>query len=278
VEATTRSRTSVASGLTRETLLVAAAILAYFSIRNQTAGAADDAVRNAGRLLDLEERLGICWEASLQAAIESSDVLVTAANWVYIWGHWPVILTTAAALYLWRRDSYYTLRNAMFVSAAIGFLFFGLFPVAPPRLLDLGLVDTVTEYSRAYRTLQPPGLTNQYAAFPSLHVGWNLLVGIALLRASRHMLVRAFAVTSPAAMALAVVVTANHFVVDVAAGIAVVLVGLAAAHAIATRRRISRLEAVGSQRIYRPHGAPRRTHSVRRRPPSRQSPRSAARR
>ena len=74
----------------------------------------------------------------------------------------------------------------MFLSGAIGFLFFALLPVAPPRLADPSLIDTVTLHSEAYRALQPPGLTNQYAAFPSLHFGWNLLVGFAVWGATRN--------------------------------------------------------------------------------------------
>ena len=204
-------------------------MLLYFGIRNFTVGSAPTAFANADRLVALERDLGIDWEDALQSATVSSDALVTLANWVYIFGHWPVILGVATALYLYRRRHYYLLRNAMFASGLIGFLFFALFPVAPPRLLDLGLVDTVTERSDAYRALQPPGLTNQYAAFPSLHAGWNLLVAIVVVMAVTSLALRAVALALPVAMALAVVVTANHFVIDVAGGMVVVLIGLAIA-------------------------------------------------
>jgi hypothetical protein len=117
----------------------------------------------------------------------------------------------------------------MFISGAIGFLFFALLPVAPPRLFDPALVDTVTERSDAYRALQPPGLTNQYAAFPSLHFGWNLLLGIVLFKATASVLLRVSAIVGPLAMGAAVVLTANHFVLDLAGGAAVVLVGYAVA-------------------------------------------------
>ena len=222
--------------LVREIALITGAILAYFGVRNLTAGNVDPAFDNAERIYDLEQDLGIAWEDELQDVVLGHDRLVDVANWVYIWGHWPVILGAAVALFLLRRERYVLLRNALFVSGAIGFLFFALFPVAPPRLLDLGLVDTVTERSDAYRALQPPGLTNQYAAFPSLHAGWNLLVGIVLVLAFSHVAVRVFAVAMPVAMALAVVMTANHFVLDVPAGAIVVLVGLAAALALEARR------------------------------------------
>jgi hypothetical protein len=234
-----RARRSLAEsahhGLVREVGLVAFAIVAYFAIRNATVGGADEATENAGWILDLERSLGIAWEEPIQGLIVGSDVLVMLVNWVYIWGHWPVILGAATALFLYRRDRYYLLRNALFVSGGIGFLFFAFFPVAPPRLFDPALVDTVTNESSSYRALQPPGLTNQYAAFPSLHFGWNVVAGVVLFLAATHLVVRVFAVVGPLAMAFAVVATANHFVLDVAGGLVVVAIGLAAAIALRPR-------------------------------------------
>ncbi len=267
---------SARSGFVRELTLVTFAILAYFVIRNRTAGTPEAAFANAARIEDIENWLGVAWEGSFQAVIVGNDSLVALANWVYIWGHWPVLLTTAVALYLLRRDRYYLLRNALIVSGGIGFLFFALFPVAPPRLADIGLVDTVTEQSNAYRTFQPPGLTNQYAAFPSLHLGWNLVVGIVLLTATTSLAVRAFAVLSPLAMAFAVVATANHFVIDVAAGVAVVLVGLA----VAQRMEPGRAPATLGGRAPRPRPIRqgRAARSLPRRPSGRKSPLGSARR
>jgi hypothetical protein len=260
-------------GLLREAALVNAAILLYFGIRNRTEGAVETAFANARRLMRLEDATALAWEESVQSATDAVG-LVTLANWVYIWGHWPVIVTTGVALFVLRRDRYRLLRNAMFVSGAIGFLFYALFPVAPPRLLELGLVDTVTEQSHAYRALQPPGLTNQYAAFPSLHVGWNLLVGIVLFGATTRPAVRIFAVLSPAAMAFAVVATANHFVVDVAGGIAVVLIGLGVAIFIQRSRTAVTLRVSAEPSAYDRSG--RLGSAPRSRPSRRQPPRPAA--
>ena len=76
----------------------------------------------------------------------------------------------------------------------------------------------MTLHSEAYRALQPPGFTNQYAAFPSLHFGWNLLVGVAVWGATRNILLRLLSILGPAAMGAAVVLTANHYVLDLVGG------------------------------------------------------------
>jgi membrane-associated phospholipid phosphatase len=209
--------------LARELALAAAAALTYFGVRNLTAGAAGEAFSNAGRLERLEEWAHIAWEQPLQGALLDHHAVVTLVNWIYIWGHWPVILTAAVALYRARPEHYLLLRNAMFLSGAIGFLFFALLPVAPPRLVDPSLVDTVSLHSDAYRALQPPGLTNQYAAFPSLHFGWNVLVGLAVWGATRNVVLRMLSILGPAAMGAAVVLTANHYLLDAVGGMALVV-------------------------------------------------------
>ncbi|MGH3083440.1 MAG: phosphatase PAP2 family protein, partial [Gaiellaceae bacterium] len=165
--------------------------------------------------------LHIQWESGLQSQVLAHEWLARLADWVYIWGFWPVLAGAAFFLYARHRDEYVLLRNAIFISGLIGFVFFALLPVAPPRLVDPGVVDTIREHTTWYRTMQPIKLTNQYAAMPSLHVGWSVLVGIALARAIRHPAAYAFAVLMPTAMALAVVVTANHYVADVLVGGAV---------------------------------------------------------
>ena len=215
--------------------LVASAALVYFGVRGRTEGGAPEAFANARTVERIEHALGIAWEQAFQSLILGHDALVTAANWVYVYGHWPVIAAAAVLLYVFRRERYVLLRNAMFISGLAGFAFFAFFPVAPPRLVEPGIVDTVTLYSVGYRTLQPPALTTQFAAMPSLHAGWNLLLGIVIFGTTTHLLLRAFAVAMPATMALAVVATANHFVLDVVVGAALVLAALAVARRLAAR-------------------------------------------
>ncbi len=210
----------------REVGLVAAAYFAYHLVRSATKGEVASAIEHARLLESAERALGLFVEPALQAAVVSERWLVDIANWTYVWGHWPVIGGVAIWLYYSRPASYRLLRNAFLISGATGLVLFMTFPAAPPRLAGLGLVDTVVEHSNFYYLLQPPQLTNQYAAFPSLHFGWNLLIGIALIREAPRIPVRAFGAALPLAMLAAVVLTANHYLIDAVAGGAVALIGL----------------------------------------------------
>jgi hypothetical protein len=223
----------------REVIIVSLAAAVYGGVRALTESSVKEAVANAEAIEQLEQTLGIAWEQAAQSAILGSAVLITLANWVYIWGHWPVIIGSAVVLYVRRPIHYRVLRNALITSGLIGFLFFYLVPTAPPRLAVNGLSDTVLEYSRSYRALQPPALTNQYAAMPSLHFGWNLVVGIVLFAAFTGVAIRVFAVAMPFAMAFAVVATANHFVLDVVVALLVVVVGLAGAIVLEWQRGVA---------------------------------------
>ena len=204
-------------------LLVGAAAV-YFSVRSLTEGDRASAVQNAERVLAVERALGLDVEVAVQAAVLTVEPLVVLANWVYVFGHWPVLVGVLAWLALRHPLRFTELRDALLLSGAVGMVVFALFPVAPPRLVDQGelavMVDTVLEHSQAYRVLQPPAFTNQYAAVPSLHVGWDLLAGTAVATTARRTWVRALGALLPVLMVLSVVVTANHFVLDAVAGAA----------------------------------------------------------
>jgi hypothetical protein len=200
--------------------IVAAAIAAYFGVRGATNSDVGEAVRNATRVIHLEKVLHLQFEPELQDSLADSATVRTILNWVYIWGHWPVVITALFWLALRHPETFRRTRNAMMVSGAVGLVVFITFPVAPPRLSGLNIDDTVTLTSHAYRVLQPPMFTNQYAAVPSLHCGWNLLIGMAVVTCARHWALRLLGVLMPAAMVIAVILTANHYLVDVFAGVA----------------------------------------------------------
>lgn len=219
----------------RQALLVGLAVLGYFGVRGLTEGDVAGANRNAEQVLRLENVLGIDLELSIQEAVLGNELLVNLANWIYIWGHWPVVIATLVWLAVTRRADYLELRNAMFISGAIGLVIYTSYAVSPPRLFGVEYIDTVTERSLSYRILQPPGLVNKYAAVPSLHFGWNLLVGLSWLKVSTTRLGTVAAIAMPAGMAFAVVATANHWTFDVIAGGIVALAGLVIAKAVGRR-------------------------------------------
>lgn len=229
-----------------QVLLFVGAAVAYFAVRNVTQGSQASADANADAIISLERWLGLGREAALQETIIGHDLLVDLSNWIYIYGHWPLIGITLVWLFLRVPSEYRILRNAMFISGAIGLVIFARYPVAPPRFGALDVVDTVTNRSDSYRTLQPPGLINRYAAMPSLHFGWNMLVGIIVWRVASSRLLKAGAVIVPVAMAFAVVVTGNHYVADVVAGGVVALAGLACALVIASAPASRRADRIGT--------------------------------
>ncbi len=140
----------------RQVVLLIGAALAYFGVRALTKSHETLAIAHADAIVSFERNLHLHVEGNLQELIINNHTLVTAANWYYIFGHWPVILASFIWLYTSHRNVYRHLRNAMFISGMIGLVIFWLYPVAPPRLADIGMVDTVTQYSHTYRVLQPP--------------------------------------------------------------------------------------------------------------------------
>ena len=232
----TGNRVQLGGTFLREAVIIASGVLVYFGVRGITKGDRAEAYANARHVAGFEHHVGIDIEHQLQHAVVSSDTWATIANWIYIYGHWPVIITALILLQRYRPDRYWLLRTAMFISGLVGFAFFMFTPMAPPRFVDPSIVDTVTMRSEGYRVLQPPQLANLYASMPSLHAGWNMLVGIAVFGATKRRFLRAWAVVFPVLMAWAVVVTGNHYVIDVVVGEMVALSGYFGAYVIRARR------------------------------------------
>ncbi len=216
-----------------EILLLGLALPLYYLVRGLTQTQVDEAVARGVEIVDFEKSLGIFWEAELQGWVLSYGFLVKLLNNFYLFGHLPVIGALAVWMYFWHRPQYLLMRNAFLISGAIALVFYVSFPTAPPRLLPadmgFGFVDTVVDQYQESRPLTPGWFVNEYAAFPSMHIGWNLLAGIAAWMATRNPVVRAFAVVMPVAMFLDIVFTANHYFIDAFAGIGVMSAGLALA-------------------------------------------------
>jgi hypothetical protein len=217
-------------------VLIAAAGLLYALVRGLTSDRVAEAFDNAGRVIRLERAVGLFVEVDLQRAVIGHDLLARAANTVYVWGYWPVLVGTLGWLLARHPAAYPFYRNALLASGGLSLAVFALFPLAPPRFLpEHGFVDTIATGAAGYRSLNSPALVNEYAAMPSLHFGWILLLGIAWLSLGRSTALRAAGVMLPAAMFATIVATGNHYILDGLVGGAVVLWGLAVATAL--RRR-----------------------------------------
>jgi PAP2 superfamily len=159
-----------------------------------------------------ERMLHLPSEVAVQHPFLPHPLLVEAFNLYYAVLHFPVLIGTLIWLFGWHRGYYRQVRTTvvLFTGASLLIQFV---PVAPPRMLaGTGLVDTAARYGQSvYGSL---GIdADQYSAMPSVHVGWAVIVAIAVITASRHRW-RWLAVLYPALTTLVVVVTANHFWLD----------------------------------------------------------------
>ncbi len=221
------TKTRAAFRLVLEAAIMVAAYMAYEAVRRLVAPNSHDAFGHAFNIIRLEQRLGIFHEPSLQRMVVGHDWLVTLFNWVYVWGYLPVICLAALYLYARHRDFYTRYRNAFLLSGAVGLVIFATLPVAPPRMFpEFGFVDTVRLNSAVYQSLEGSDLVNEFAAVPSFHFGWILLVSMALIQVHRNVYARTAAAVLPLLMLAAIVFTANHYIVDALAGGIVVLLAL----------------------------------------------------
>ncbi len=214
----------------------------YQFVRGAVDGKAGTAFDNASRLIRIEQQLGIFHEAFLQQLILPKTWMVDFFNYLYIWGHLPVIIAVALWLYARHRHNYALFRNAFLISGLIALIGFSTVPLAPPRYMpEFGFTDTIIN-AQSYYAFQNPKIVNQYAAMPSLHFGWDVLVAIAIGVNANTRWVRVFAVFMPVVMLAGIVLTANHYFLDAAAGALVAGMGLTAAYVI--RRWVSRQDGI----------------------------------
>ena len=228
-----RARTSrVAAWLERnwrlffEILFIVPAYAAYQFVRGNVGGDAGAAFENARHLISLERRMGIFHEAFLQQLILPKEWMVDLFNYIYIYGHLPVIILVAVWLYTKHRHNYAFFRNAFLISGLIALIGFTAMPLAPPRYMpEFGFTDTII-HAKSYYVLQSPKIVNQYAAMPSLHFGWDLLVAVAIFVNTRNRWLRAAVCVMPFWTLGGIVLTANHYFLDAVAGAAVAGLGL----------------------------------------------------
>ena len=224
-----RGGLALRAGWPSQTLLFAAAYLAYGASRWIVSGDHSTAVEHARWIVEQEQAIGVAVEASVQQALDGTPVL-WLLNHAYLAAQ--IVVVPSALIWLYRRDRdrYRLLRDTVLITWALALPVFGLFPVAPPRLADLGMVDTITQQTGlALDSKLTTSFYNPLAAVPSLHCGFALAVGVTLAAAARRSWSRALALAWAPTIFVAVVATGNHYVFDIAAGVAATGIGYAVA-------------------------------------------------
>jgi PAP2 superfamily len=218
----------IASGWRRQLLLFVAAYCAYDLARWVFVGDPSAAIRHAHWVVRLERELHLAIEGSVQHALGAGVAIWVLSN-VYLAAQLAV--PPAALVWLYRRSPgvYRGLRDTMLATWLIAIPIYAVFPVAPPRLAEHGIVDTVSHQLGVSLTGRSTIFYNPFAAVPSLHVGFAVAIGVALFIALRSRRAKALALSWGPTVALAVVATGNHYLFDIAAGLVVTVAGYAAA-------------------------------------------------
>lgn len=204
--------------LARQLLLFAAAYYAYRYTRGwvNTPESAATAFENARYLIDVERTLNVFVEPGLQALLSGQQWVLDAASWMYINAQTTVTLGCLIWIYLARNSSFYFVRNMFLTAFFLALVGYVIYPAAPPRFFpEWGFHDTVEDFTNIPQdSVTIDALFNPYAAVPSMHVGFALMVGIPLSRLTKHRATRIFWATYPLLVTFVIVVTANHFLAD----------------------------------------------------------------
>jgi PAP2 superfamily len=208
-----RRRRSTAWRVGREILLLAILFGIYNLGRYISAKHAGSAFVHADEVLRFEHWLGLPRESSVQHAALGVPQLVRAANWYYAGVHFPLTAVVLLWLLIRRPAEYARARWALASLTGLALVGHLAFPLAPPRMMP-GFVDTGIVFGQSvYGPSTDSGVANQFAAMPSLHVGWAFLVAVILVRTTRSRW-RWLWFAHPLVTFAVVVTTANHYWLD----------------------------------------------------------------
>ena len=212
----------------KEIAIFLGALVAYQGSRALAVGDTATAIDNAAGVMAWEKSTGLFFELSIQRWALDNVEIVEILNYFYLSAHW--IVTTGFFVWLWfqRRNVYPYVRNAFLAANGIALIIFMVYPVAPPRLLGGGFVDTLHRVSDVdLHGGVLSGLFNPYAAVPSMHFGYSIMIAAVAVWLIRNWPIRLLAIAYPVIVFFTIVGTANHFVIDAVAGFAVVAAGFA---------------------------------------------------
>ncbi len=211
-----------------EILLIAVSYWTYSLIRNAVPEQRAEALRNADWIWRLEQQLGAAFEESVNHAVNSVTWLVVGMNYYYATLHFVVTLGVLVWLFRSHPGRYAATRLVLFTTTAMALVGYYLYPLAPPRLMNgQDFIDTVLVHqtwgSMASGDLK--NMSNQYAAMPSMHIGWSVWCGLTIFALASVPWVRVLGLLYPALTLVVIVATANHFWLDAVGGLVCLAVG-----------------------------------------------------
>jgi membrane-associated phospholipid phosphatase len=177
-------------------------------------------IRDALRVIDLERALHVFVEPRIQDWTMNRHWLMSAADWTYLNAHYVVTVGALVFIYLRRNEHFDRVRNTFMVAMALALVGYAVYPTAPPWLMPAwGFTDSIRRFTGiAFAHGPASALLNLYAAIPSMHVCFALLVGGSMSRLSRRRAARVAWRLYPVLIAFVVVATANHYLTDVVLG------------------------------------------------------------
>ncbi len=208
----------------RQVSLFGLAYLAYRVVRGLVEGRATAAFQHARDLIQIERTMHFFVEPSVQAWASGSHFLMDVSSWLYVNAQTSVTVGALIYLYLRHNRSFYFVRNMFMIAMVIALVGYMVFPTAPPRFMpEWGFIDSVSDFTGvhiSHASASMSALTNPYAAVPSMHVAFALMIGWPLARLTRLRVVRVAWFLYPFLMAFVIVATANHFIFDALLGAA----------------------------------------------------------
>ncbi|MCK8681664.1 phosphatase PAP2 family protein [Streptomyces lichenis] len=216
-----------------EILLIAISYWTYSLIRNAVPEQKAQALRNADWIWHAEQSVGLAFEKTVNHAVDSVTWLIVGMNYYYATLHFIVTIGVLVWLYRWHPGRYAATRLVLFSTTGIALLGYYLYPLAPPRLMTSEkFIDTVLVHhtwgSMASGNLK--NMSNQYAAMPSMHIGWSLWCGLTVFALARAPWARILGLLYPTATLVVIVATANHFWLDAVGGAACLAFGYSLAY------------------------------------------------
>jgi hypothetical protein len=215
-----------------EILLIGVSYYTYSLVRNAVPEQRTEALRNADWLWRVEGHLGLAVEQSVNHAMNSITWLIVGMNYYYATLHFVVTLAVLVWLYRSHPGRYTATRLVLFATTGAALVGYYLYPLAPPRLMPGGgFIDTVVVHqtwgSMASGDLK--SVSNQYAAMPSMHIGWAVWCGLTIFALATVPWVRVLGLVYPTATLVVIVATANHFWLDAVGGVLCLVFGFALA-------------------------------------------------